>query len=110
VRLHTIFFSLPYSDAVFRGKLDEVIQGFEQHGSRDEMDVDRNTPVHWAAMEGHTEILNWLITKNFPVSTKNKDGDTPLCGSLSLTHLFRLFSPFLHLQHAHNKMRVYREI
>ena len=78
MRLHTLFFSLPYSDAVFRGKLDEVIQRFGQKGSRDEMDVDRNTPVHWAAVKGHNEILNWLITKNFPVSTKNKDGDTPL--------------------------------
>ena len=110
MRLHTTFFLLLYSDAVFRGKLDEVILGFEQHGSRDESDSDQNTCVHWAAIKGHNEILNWLINKNFPISTKNKDGDTPLCGSLSLTHLFRLFSPFLHLQHAHNKMRVYREI
>ena len=31
-----------------------------------------NTPMHWAAVKGHGEIMQWLIKKHFPVSNKNK--------------------------------------
>jgi ankyrin repeat protein len=42
------------------------------------MDIDHNTPVHWAAVKGHLNVLQFLLDKGFPTSSKNKDGDTPL--------------------------------
>ena len=36
-------------------------------GNTDEVDVDGNTPVHWAAVKGHDEILKFLISKSFSV-------------------------------------------
>jgi len=48
---------LVISDAVFRNSKAEVEARFK--GDTGEMDADRNTPVHWAAVKGHNELLLW---------------------------------------------------
>lgn len=48
---------LVISDAVFRNNKTEVEARFK--GDTGEMDADRNTPVHWAAVKGHNELLMW---------------------------------------------------
>ena len=66
---------LSLSQAVFRGDTDFVqakLQIFADYTK--EQDVDLNTPVHWAAVKGHREILQILLKNNFPASKPNKDG------------------------------------
>ena len=48
---------LVISDSVFRNNKAEVEARFK--GDTNEMDADRNTPVHWAAVKGHNELLMW---------------------------------------------------
>ncbi len=66
---------LTLSQAVFKGEtglVEATLQSFADYTK--EQDVDQNTPVHWAAVKGHYEILQILIDHQFPASTKNKDG------------------------------------
>jgi len=59
-----------------------------------------------ASVKGHNEILMWLIKTDFPVSTKNKDGDTPLhwaasgtwltlCHNLFISEIQRIDMPYM---------------
>ena len=36
------------------------------------------TPLHWASMNGRTEVVNLLIEKGADIHVKDNDGDTPL--------------------------------
>jgi hypothetical protein len=64
------------SQAAFRGDETEVqIKLNEFAISTDEQDVDLNTPVHWAAVKGHTGILRLLLNHKFPPDIQNKDGE-----------------------------------
>ena len=75
---------LVVSDPAFKGDLESVRQKFA--GNTEELDADGNSPVHWAAVKGHTNVVEFLISKRFPVGTKNKDGDTPLHWAASGGH------------------------
>lgn len=54
------------------------VKGKFKEGVTDEKDVDFNTPVHWAAVKGKSDVVEFLLEKGFPPDEKNKDGDTPL--------------------------------
>jgi len=41
-------------------------------------DDDGLTPLHWAAMRGHKDIVEWLVAHNADINAKNKYGATPL--------------------------------
>jgi len=41
-------------------------------------DKDGDTPLHFAAMVGHTDIAKLLIDSGADVNKINKDGDSPL--------------------------------
>jgi ankyrin repeat protein len=43
-----------------------------------EMDQDGNTPVHWACLKSHSDILKALLENGFQFDHQNKLGDTPL--------------------------------
>ena len=71
---------LVLSHAAFKGdmsfveaKLGEVLMDF-----RGEEDPSGNTPVHWAAVKGHADVLEALLDYGFPPDKANRDGDTAL--------------------------------
>eukprot|EP00578_Thalassiosira_sp_NH16_P001033 CAMPEP_0181136544 /NCGR_PEP_ID=MMETSP1071-20121207/33233_1 /TAXON_ID=35127 /ORGANISM="Thalassiosira sp., Strain NH16" /LENGTH=1339 /DNA_ID=CAMNT_0023223247 /DNA_START=272 /DNA_END=4292 /DNA_ORIENTATION=- len=41
-------------------------------------DKDGNTPVHWAARAGHSEVLGLLLLKSCPLDVQNDAGETAL--------------------------------
>mmetsp|Transcript_21228 Transcript_21228/g.46056 ORF Transcript_21228/g.46056 Transcript_21228/m.46056 type:complete len:1444 (+) Transcript_21228:445-4776(+) len=41
-------------------------------------DKDGNTPVHWAARAGHSEVLGLLLLKSCPLDAQNDAGETAL--------------------------------
>jgi len=36
------------------------------------------TPLHWAAINGHLSVVEYLVNHNAEINVKNKDGETPL--------------------------------
>ena len=44
----------------------------------DAKEEDGWTPLHWAAYNGHTDVVKALITAEADVDAKNKWGSTPL--------------------------------
>ncbi len=41
-------------------------------------DDDGNTPLHWAAQEGHEDVAKFLLTSGANVNARNNNGSTPL--------------------------------
>jgi ankyrin repeat protein len=44
------------------------------------------TPLHFAAVNGHKEIVELLIAKSANVNAKNSSGETPLDWAIEKTH------------------------
>jgi ankyrin repeat protein len=44
------------------------------------------TPLHFAAVNGHKEIVELLIAKSANVNAKNGSGETPLDWAIEKTH------------------------
>ena len=42
------------------------------------VDKDGNTPIHWAARAGHSEVLGLLLSKSCPLDVQNNNGETAL--------------------------------
>ena len=42
------------------------------------VDKDGNTPIHWAARAGHSEVLGLLLSKSCPLDVQNNVGETAL--------------------------------
>ena len=41
------------------------------------------TPLHWAALSGHKDVVELLLASKAEVNAKNNDGQTPLhCGGV----------------------------
>lgn len=58
----------------------------EEYDLNDEND-DGDAPLHVAALQGHTEIVKFLMLKGANVNSKNPEGDTPLHLALREGHL-----------------------
>ncbi len=41
-------------------------------------DGDGETPLHWAAANGHNDVVNFLLSNKADVNAKDNSGDTPL--------------------------------
>jgi ankyrin repeat protein len=55
-------------------------------------DVNRRTPMHWAADFGHVEVLQYLHSKGAQINAKDNFGITPL---LAAVYEVRFLSFFL---------------
>ena len=49
----------------------------EAGGDVEAKDEDGETPLHWAAAEGHVYVIRALVAAGADVEAKNKDGKTP---------------------------------
>jgi len=38
----------------------------------------KNTPLHYAAANGHQGVVEYLVNQKVDINAKNKDGNTPL--------------------------------
>ena len=43
-----------------------------------EVDGKGNSPLHWSAANGHTELVKLLLTNMAEINSQNRDGDIPL--------------------------------
>ena len=50
----------------------------EQGADVDALDIGDNTALHWAAMRGHVEIVNFLLQNGADKTFKNKQGKIPI--------------------------------
>jgi hypothetical protein len=66
--------------AAIYGKLQEVKEALDDGANVDAAGENGQTPLHWAAMTGHKEIVDMLIEieRGANVDAANKDGRTPL--------------------------------
>ncbi|XP_047481034.1 uncharacterized protein LOC125033502 isoform X3 [Penaeus chinensis] len=61
------------------GLADEVLKLSENGGDLSAVSsATNNTPLHYAAYEGHTEVVELLLTKRCDPNLSNVTGDTPL--------------------------------
>jgi ankyrin repeat protein len=64
--------------ASFNGEMETIRYQLTRKYDREEKDQDGNTPVHWACLKSHSDILKALLEKDFLFDHQNKLGDTPL--------------------------------
>jgi len=53
----------------------------------DQADNEGITPLHDAALNGHLEVVQWLVMHGAVINQINRDGDTPLALAVSNGHL-----------------------
>ncbi len=55
-------------------------------------DSDHNTPLHWAAHNGHPKVAKFLLSNGAPINAGSKYGDTPLhlAGYLGHTEVVKI--------------------
>ena len=70
---------IPLWEAAMNGNIKAVKQHLAAGTDVDTRDdVNGWTPLHFAAVDGHKEVAELLITKGASVNAKDKDGRTPL--------------------------------
>jgi ankyrin repeat protein len=75
------------SKAVLSGDINVVKNSMEKGGSVSERDAQFGTsPLHVAAVFGHTEIVKLLLRNKADVNAKDKEGETPLLAALVNGH------------------------
>lgn len=69
------------------GKLDEVKELVSSGLNPSSRNVDNRTPLHFAASEGHLDIVKYLIEeKNVEVNVGDRHGNTPLFEAINGEH------------------------
>ena len=64
--------------AASHGDLDEIFRLEAEGVSLNTADYDGRTPLHLAACEGQTEVVEYLISKQVDLNPKDRWGNTPL--------------------------------
>lgn len=78
----------PLADASEAGDLDQVKANFDSFPEDlDVPDAAGNTPLQCAALNGHADIVNYLLKKGCNTECKNKDGESPLLDAVENSHL-----------------------
>ncbi len=75
----------PFMLACFYGHLD-VAKILYSKKSLDDRDVYGNTPLIYAARNGHTPVVKWLLEKGAEINAVNIHGDSALFTSLRFKH------------------------
>ena len=61
-----------------RGSLDELSVLLEAGANINQSGEDGYTPLHWAALLGHLEVVKYLTATGASRFLRNDDGETPL--------------------------------
>ncbi|KTD57687.1 Ankyrin repeat protein [Legionella shakespearei DSM 23087] len=75
----------PFLLACFFGQL-EIAQFLYQEGCLNERDIYQNTPLMNAAWNGHTEVVEWLLSLGAEINATNVHGDSALYIALRYKH------------------------
>jgi len=72
--------SASFTDAVRDGDLPKVQQLLSANPAllNQKDGAFGATPLHWAALRGHAEVVRFLVAQGADQSARNKDGETPL--------------------------------
>jgi ankyrin repeat protein len=85
-----------FAEAAFHGD-SSVFNGSGMFGSANinEVDAENNTPLHWACVRGHIQMVNTLISHGANPNAANDFGDTPMHWASSGGHLEAIQALFL---------------
>eukprot|EP01104_Vermistella_antarctica_P014683 TRINITY_DN4674_c0_g1_i1.p1 TRINITY_DN4674_c0_g1~~TRINITY_DN4674_c0_g1_i1.p1 ORF type:complete len:121 (-),score=41.23 TRINITY_DN4674_c0_g1_i1:244-606(-) len=75
--------------AVQTGDLPNVKNAIEKEGENVNAvseDINKQTPLHWAADYGQLEVMTYLVSKGANVNAKNNFGITPLLAATYESH------------------------
>ena len=65
-------------DAVNEGKLEKVKELVSEGANPNFKIDDGSTPLHFAAVGNHEEVVEFLLEKGADINAKKEDGETPL--------------------------------
>lgn len=69
------------------GRVDEVESALAAHANVEVIDENGMTPLHWAAVNGHTDIAVRLINLRANLDAANIYGNTPLIEAVAQGHI-----------------------